>query len=385
MRLPTCALRTAVAAGFLVVAASTGRAQVATDSVTRIDLPAGRSYPITTQNPITRISVATPEIADAVVVGERDLVINAKANGETDIIVWVTNEPRRHYRIAVHAVADRKSVLLAVRIAEVRKDVSYDLGVHGLYRDGNVRAGTGIFGSDNAFDKTTGEVVIPGTARFATLLSDFGTKNFLAFIEAESQRGHARLLAEPNLMAGNRDTATFLAGGEFPVPIAQPGQGGIVTITIQFREFGIRLNFIPEIVSDSLIKLTVRPEVSSLDFTNAVTISGFRIPALRTRRITTTVDVKRDQSLVLSGLFNDEREQVRTGIPFLMDLPILGALFGNSSWTSNQSELLILVTPTVINPMSPPARSVLPIRPDTALPARDAIEKRLPPPLLKKP
>src|SRR4029079_1326459 len=194
MRLPTSALRTAVAAGFLFVAASTGRAQVATDSVTRIDLPAGRSYPITTQNPITRISVATPEIADAVVVGERDLVINSKATGGSDISVWIAKEPRRHYRIAVHAVADRKSIHLAVRIAEVRKDLSYDLGVNGLYRDGNVRAGTGIFGTDNNFDKTTGDLTL-GPVRFGTILSDFGTKNFLAFLDLESQRGNARLLA----------------------------------------------------------------------------------------------------------------------------------------------------------------------------------------------
>jgi Flp pilus assembly secretin CpaC len=385
MRPSLSALRTALAAGFLFVAASTGRAQVATDSVTRIDLPAGRSYPITTQNDISRISVATPEIADAVVVSQRDLVINAKANGETDIIVWVANEPRRHYRIAVHAVADRKQVLLSVRIAEVRKDLSNDLGVNGLYRDGNVRTGTGIFGNDNVFDKVTGDILLPASSRFGTILSDFGTKNFLSFLDMESQRGNARVLAEPNLMAGNRDTASFLSGGEFPVPIAQPGTNGTVALTIQFREFGIRLNFIPEILSDSLIKLTVRPELSSLDFTNAVTISGFRIPALRTRRIATTVDVKRDQSVILSGLFNDEREQVRTGVPFLMDIPILGALFGVSSWTSNQTELLILVTPTLVNPMSPPARSLLPIRPDTGLPARDAIQKRLPPPPPKRP
>jgi pilus assembly protein CpaC len=95
------------------------------------------------------------------------------------------------------------------------------------------------------------------------------------------------------------------------------------------------------------------------------------------------VDVKRDQSLIISGLFNDERENVRTGIPYLMDIPVLGALFGSSSWKSNQSELLVLVTPTIINPLSPPARSLLPIMPDTSLPARDAIQKRLPPP--KKP
>jgi pilus assembly protein CpaC len=153
-----------------------------------------------------------------------------------------------------------------------------------------------------------------------------------------------------------------------------------VTLTVQYREFGIRLNFMPEIVSDSLVRLQVRPEVSDLDFTNAVVLSGFRIPAFRTRRISTSVDVKKDQSLILSGLFSQQHEQVRTGIPLLMDIPLIGALFGNSEWTNNETELLILVTPTVINPNAPPPSSVLRIVPDSALPAHDAIEKRLPPP-----
>jgi pilus assembly protein CpaC len=374
----------------LVVAAAlfggaTAFAQVPVDSIIRINLPVGRSLPITTLNPITRVSVATPEIADAVVVDERNLVINAKANGETDVILWITNEPRRHYRITVRSPADRQSVLLAVHVAEVRKDALTELGVSALYRDnsGNTRAGTGIFNTDNNIDKTTGDITIPGTARFATVLSDFGTKNFLSFIDAQATKGRAKLLAEPNLLAGNRDTATFLEGGEFPVPIAQPGQNGVVTLTIQFREFGIRLNFIPEIISDSLIKLAVRPEVSSLDFANGIDISGFRIPALRTRRASTTVDVKRNQSLIISGLFSDDRQRTRTGIPLLMDIPFIGALFGNSSWQSTQTELLILVTPTIVNPMAPPSRSILNIVPDTALPARDAIEKRLPPPPIK--
>jgi len=355
-------------------------AQVPGDTVIRVTLPIGRSYPITTQNPITRVSVATPEVADAVVVAERELVVNAKANGETDIILWIANEPRRHYRIAVRSAPDRQMVMLAVRIAEVRKDLLTELGASGLYRDGNVRAGTGIFNTDAPFDKTTGDILLPATARFGTILTDLGTKNFLAFLDFQAARGNARLLAEPTLLTGNRDTAAFLAGGEFPVPIAQPGPNGTVTITIQFREFGIRLNFSPEILSDSLIKLNVRPEVSSLDYTNAVILSGFRIPALRTRRLATSVDVRRDQSIIITGLFNDEREEVRTGIPLLMDIPVLGALFASSSWKSNQSELLILVTPTIVNPLSPPARAILPIVPDTALPARDAIQKRLPPP-----
>jgi pilus assembly protein CpaC len=373
--------RCAVSAALLLVASvvPSGNAAAQDDVVTRIALPQGRSYPITTANPITKVTVATPEIADAVVVGERDLVINAKAPGETDVILWVTGEARRHYRVQVRAAADRNSVLLSVRVAEVRKDLLRELGISGLSREGNARVGGGLFRSDEPFNRETGEITLPPDTRFATLLTDIGTKNFLAFIDAEQQKGRARLLAEPNLLAGDRDSASFLAGGEFPVPIAQPGQNGTFVITIQFREFGIRLNFVPEIVSDSLIKLFVRPEVSSLDYTNAVNISGFRIPALRTRRVTTTVDVKRSQSLIISGLMNEERERLRTGVPFLSDIPVLGALFGSSAWRDNQSELLVIVTPTIVNPLSPPPGSILRIVPDTAMPAREAIEKRLPP------
>ncbi|HEV8448670.1 MAG TPA: hypothetical protein VGQ44_17690, partial [Gemmatimonadaceae bacterium] len=181
----------------------------------------------------------------------------------------------------------------------------------------------------------------------------------------------------------NHDTASFLAGGEIPIPIAQPSANGVTSVTIQYREFGIRLTFIPEIVSDTLVKLNVHPEVSSLDFANAVVISGFRIPALRTRRIATTVDVRRDQSLILSGLLDDERTRTRNGVPLLSQIPILGALFGNTTWETDQTELLIIVTPTIVNPMNPPASSVLRVLPDTALPAREAIEKRLPPPPIK--
>ena len=383
---PFRSLHIAALAGVLCLGAVPAVAQAPGDTIIRVDLPTGRSYPITTVDPITRVSVANPDIADAVVVGERDVVINAKTNGETDIILWITNEPRRHYRIQVRSAPDRQAVLLSVHVAEVRKDALTELGVNMLYRDGNVRAGTGIFNTDNVFDKTTGDITLPSTARFATVLSDFGTKNFLAFVDAQATKGRAKLLAEPNLLAGNRDTATFLEGGEFPVPIAQPGANGTVTLTVQYREFGVRLNFMPEIVSDSMIKLRVNPEVSDLDFVNGVVLSGFRIPALRTRRTSTTVDVKRGESLIISGMFSETRQRTRSGVPILMDIPIIGALFGTSSWQTNETELLILVTPTLVNPNAPPSRSVLNISPDTALPAREAIEKRLPPsPLIREP
>jgi pilus assembly protein CpaC len=361
-------------AGVLVAAASPVAAQTAEQDIVRIPLPAGRSYPITSTAPVTRVSVANPAIADVVVIGERDLVINARQAGETDVIIW-TGEARRHYRVIVNPPVDRRQISLGIVFAEVRKDAFRQLGINALYRDRNVRLGTGIFRSDNSIDKATGDVTISPESNFFTALTDFGSNDVLALIETEASRGNARLLARPNMLAANRQEGTFLAGGEIPVPIAQPGPGGQTFVTISYREFGIRLRFTPEILNDSLITLAVRPEVSSLDYTNAVTIAGFRVPALRTRRVETTVDVRPNQSLIISGLMNEEREKVKNGIPFLMDIPILGNLFSSTRWQSLQSELLVVVTPTIVDPNRPRARDVLRQLPDTTLPTREVLEE----------
>lgn len=354
--------------------------QLVTVPVTPVDLPVGRSLPLQTAVPITRVSIATPEVADVIVISERELVINSLKSGETDAIVWLSDGTRTHYRISVHSPSDRMQIAIAVKIAEVRRDALRQLGLSGYFRDKDVRVGSGIFRSDNAIDKETGAISIPSTANFLTVLSDLGTDKVLAFLEAEEQKGNARLLAEPNLLAGNKDTASFLAGGELPIPIFQPGQQGAGgQVVVQYREFGVRLGFRGEIVSDSLIKLQLIPEVSSLDYANAITLQGFRIPALRTRRVNTTLDVRKDQSLVVSGLFTGEEESVRTGIPFLKDIPILGALFSSSRFQRNETELLVIVTPMIVNPMSPRALDVLRFVPDTARPAMDALKKRLPP------
>jgi pilus assembly protein CpaC len=353
--------------------------------VTRLDLSVGRSSPLTMPVPVTKLAVANPEVADVVLITERDVLINGKTNGETDVLIYGANNFRRHYRVQVHTPADRPQVVLGVKFAEVRRDFLATLGISALYRTDKVRAGTQTFNSDNNINPTTGAVTLTGD-RFLSVLSDFGTKDLLALIETEEQRGRARTLAEPNLMAANRDSAVFLAGGEIPIPIAQPGQGGQTFVTIVYREFGVRLNFLPEILNDSLVKLRVRPEVSSLDFTNSLLLSGFRVPALRTRRIESTVDVRRDRSLVISGLFNDQQEKVKTGIPLLMDIPILGNLFSSTQWQRNETELVVIVTPVVVDPMHPRPQDEIRLRPDTALPARDAIQPRLPqPPMVLPP
>jgi pilus assembly protein CpaC len=221
-------------------------------------------------------------------------------------------------------------------------------------------------------------VAIEG-ARYLTMLSTFGSRDLLGLLDAEERRGNARFLAEPNLMAANLEEASFLAGGEVPIPIVQGGATGQPAfVTIQFREFGVRLTFKGEVLSDSLLKLTVKPEVSSLDYSNAVTIAGFQVPALRTRRVESTVDVLTDRSLIISGLFSEERERVKTGLPFISNIPILGDLLSSQRWLRNESELIVVVTPIVIDPNNPRAADLLPLVPRDATPAREALAPRLP-------
>jgi pilus assembly protein CpaC len=313
-----------------------------------------------------------------IVVSEREVVINSLSNGETDAILWLANGTRTHYRISVHSPADRKQISISVKFAEVRRDALRELGISGLWRDRGTRAGTGIFRSDQAFSED-GSISLPGTTGFGTILTDFGTNDLLAFLDAQEQKGNARLLAEPNLMAGNKDSASFLAGGELPVPVVQGGQSGN-QVTLQFREFGIRLQFVGEIISDSLIKLQVTPEVSSLDFANAITLQGFRIPAFRTRRVQSTLDLRRNQSLIISGMFTGEDENVRTGLPLLMNIPILGQLFSSTRFQRNETELLVVVTPVVIDPLQPRAQDLMQFPADTTRPATDALRRRPPPP-----
>ena len=347
-------------------------------NVLRVDLPTGRSYPITTTAAITRVSVATPEVADVVVISEREVVINGKGSGETDVILWLANGQRSHYRVQVHSPADRQQILLSIKFAEVRKDALRDIQTSAVYRERGTRVGSGFFRSDNPFD-SLGNILLPGEGRFLSILSDFDTKNLLGLLELEERKGRARSLAEPNILAANKEEANFLAGGELPIPVVQGGGDNTSSrVSVEYREFGVRLKFTGEIISDSLIKLNVRPEVSNLDYSNAIVISGFRIPALRTRRVESTIDVRQNESLVISGFFNNEEERVRRGVPLLQDIPILGMLFSSTSFQRNETELVVVVTPMVVNPMRPRRQDVLQLVPDTTLPARDALRKRLP-------
>src|SRR5687768_13001091 len=181
-------------AGALSTAA---RAQAA--PVRTLDLPIGRSFPIRADTTVTRISIANTAIADVVVVSDREVVINSIAPGETDAIIWLANGTLTHYRISVHSPADRKQIAISIHFAEVRRDALREIGVSGLWRDQRTRAGTGIFRSDEVFSDS-GSIRLPANVGFGTFLSDLGTNNLLALLDALESKGSARFLAEPMLM-----------------------------------------------------------------------------------------------------------------------------------------------------------------------------------------
>lgn len=393
----TLCVAASLAVAALLPAAAGAQTTAAAQNVQILELIAGRSFPVTGTTPISKVTVANPVTADVVVISETEVVINAIAAGETDIILWGNNATRRHFRVVVRSSPERRQVLLSVKFAEVRKDALRQIGTSLLYSPdpGSTRIGAGSFSQPKAVGEngvitgnlafpeggnplSKGAAALPDGTRFLTVLSTFNSKQLLGLLDAEEQLGNARSLAEPNLMAANREEATFLAGGEIPVPIISASATGGGGVSVVYKEFGIRLSFTAEVLSDSLIKLKVKPEVSSLDYGNAITLSGFRIPALRSRRIESTVDVLQNRSLIISGLFNEEREQVRTGLPFLSGIPILGALFSSQRWLKSESELIVVVTPIIMDPNNPRPADLIKFVSDTTLPAASALQKKLP-------
>jgi pilus assembly protein CpaC len=186
-------------------------------------------------------------------------------------------------------------------------------------------------------------------------------------IQALEEKNLVQILAEPNVLAETGKEATFLAGGEFPFPVVQGATGGVPVVTVQFREYGVKLAFTPLITPEGLIHLKVAPEVSSLDYTNALTIQGFTIPSLATRSVQTEMILKDGQSFVIAGLVNNQVVEQFSKIPGLGDLPILGQFFKSRSVNKSQDELLVLVTPHIVRLNVQQKQPTLPQFPDTFL------------------
>ncbi len=252
-------------------------------------------------------------------------------------------------------------VMLRVRFAEVSRSAMQELGASLFtgptgYKDWIARSTTQQFSAPNYSELArTGNLDGDLTGSSGKIsLSDFlnlfifnNKYNVGTVVRALQDKGLFQSLAEPNLIATNGKEASFLAGGEFPIPVVQAGNGGN-SVTVQFKEFGIRLHFTPTVLGGDLINLKVTPEVSALDFANAVVIDGFRIPALTTRRTDTEVELRDGQTFAIAGLLNNTVTDSMRKIPGIGDIPILGWLFKSKALQKNQTELVVMITPTII-------------------------------------
>ncbi len=408
-----------------------------TDAPNTIDLFVGRSTILNLNSPVARLSLTVPDVADALVTAPQQVLIHGKAPGTISLFVWDKGGAIRTYEVTVRrdlsvlsnqlkqlfpgekitvsgsgkdvvlsgrvstpyvvekaaevaiAYAEKKEnvvnllkmqegvlsnqVMLRVRFAEVSRSALQELGAsyfaNGYKQDWFSRVGT---------EQYPGPTFDEGTLKFSDFLNlfVFNSKEGLgAAIKALSNKGLFQSLAEPNLIAIDGKEASFLAGGEYPYPVSTPSANG-VAITILFKEFGVRLNFTPTILGDDMVRLKVKPEVSALDFSNAITLQGFRVPALSTRRTETEVELQNGQTFAIAGLLNNTLTNTMSKIPGIGDIPILGLLFRSRAHQKNQTELVVMITPYIVRRgshgvseglpnlvdpyLGPPSRSIAP-------------------------
>jgi pilus assembly protein CpaC len=289
----------------------------------------------------------------------------------------------------VSVPASEPQILLKVRIASVDRNKALSLGINlfnlGL---GNAVGGvtTGQFTPPTLASGSGGssQESVAGTGSTATftnelnILAFFPGLNTGASISALETKGVVQLLAEPNVMAANGKQASFLAGGQFPYPVVSGTSGGTAAVSIEFKEYGIRLNFIPTITPRGTIRLQVAPEVSALDYTNEIELSGFQVPGITTRKVNTEVELADGETFVIGGLLDKSISDTFQKIPFIGDIPILGKLFQSESKTKNDTELIVIVTPEIVQPI--PAGGKIPELkyPDTFLPPNSNIAMQQP-------
>src|SRR5687767_1780954 len=416
------------------VATNSGGAAMA---AVQVGLVVGRSMVIDVGAPISRVSLTSADVADAMVTSSSQLLLNGKIPGTISMFVWERSGALRLYEVVVHrdldnltqqlkqlfpgeavsvhangkdvvlsgrvttkAVAEQvvyvaagyaakesivsllavqqapriAQVLLRVRFAEVSRSAMTELGVSFFTSPTGIKNTVGRLTTQQfdaprfeelAWTKDSGDfgsnvTSAEGKLTFGDFLNLFllSQKFDLGMmIRALSNRGLFQTLAEPNLVAESGKEASFLAGGEFPIPVSQGGNTG--AITVQYKEFGVRLNFTPTVNGDR-VHLKVRPEVSTLDFGNGVLLQGFRIPALSTRRTETELELRDGQTFAIAGLIDSSMSSTLQKIPGIGDIPILGRLFQSKAARKDRTELVVMITPEILREGSPGVTNSLP-------------------------
>jgi pilus assembly protein CpaC len=385
-------------------------------------LAVGRSSVLRTQKRLLRVYVSNPEVIESITASPHELLLTAKAGGSSSVAVWTEDgatslynvvadldlaEPEKTLRLAfpnehiavesqggrllLTGVASSPAVIdsalkllgayskevvssaqvlllhtpqvqLKVRIAEVDRTKLTQFGIN-ILSGGKTQAVTQTqqFGAVGLRDD--------GKLGISDLLNIFVYNHDIdvgAILKDLAQNQVLQVLAEPNITTLSGETAHFLSGGEFPFPVIQGSSGGLTSITIQFRPFGVRLDFTPIVNSDHTIRLKVAPEVSALDYTNAVSISGYTIPAISTRRAETQIELQNGQSFAMSGLLDRRTTEKLGKMPGIGDIPILGEFFKSRDINKSFTELMVIVTPVLVDPLREPMP--LPPLPKEAVP-----------------
>jgi pilus assembly protein CpaC len=383
----------------------------------QINVLVGQSRVINFDRPIGRFSVSNPEVAEAVLVAPDQVLVNGKAFGQVNFIAWeqkggsfivfdvfvrsnlslidsqikllfpkddislsqangsvvisgkvkdaqtssqvdavVQAAGFKTVNMLQSPVVEKAQVQLMVRVAEVSRSKMRELGTSYGYVDhgtiGYLNSGQGPSQLDHTEispDKVMAETLL--TPALNIFLGN-GISGLTGMLRALKSTGAIRSLAEPNLIAMDGMQASFLAGGEYPVPVVQ-ASGDKPTVTIQFKEYGVRLNFKPTIIDEDHIRLELEPEVSTIDFANGVKLDGFLIPALKTRRAKTGVELRDGQSFALAGLLDNNETQSFSKVPGIGDIPLIGNLFKSKSFQKQETELMFIITAQLVKPVRP--------------------------------
>ena len=374
----------------------------------KLGLAINKTAVLTTKDKTTRVNVGQPDIAEVTMVGPTTILVTAKKPGATQVIVWNERDQSQSIDVSVNLdvaalrdemkksfpdapitvdvvngqvtlrgrvpslkvaeqaarlagaytkdvinfleVGGGQQIVLNVQFIEVSRSASNQLGFSALFSDGGSSFGT-IQGPTSVVDAS-------GTTQLGAGVSLFGSGNiggtlFQTFVQALKQNNLARTLAEPSLVSVSGEDASFLAGGEIPVPVPQAGAGGASTITIEYKEFGVRLKYNAVVLGNGRIRMKVEPEVSELDYNNTTSIQGTAVPGIRTRKVSNIVEMGEGQTLALAGLLQRGVNTSTRATPLLGDLPIVGAFFRNVSYTRTETELVVLVTPHLASAMNP--------------------------------
>ncbi len=384
-----------------------------------ITVPVNQGVLVDFNVPVREVHVANPQIADVTPTSPKQILVDGRSYGTTQLTVRVDGGQQRMFTVAVDLdlarlqmsieqavpratvkaqgmldtvvltgkvpdiqsaerilqiaeiyskrvinqvqVAGVQQVMLRVTVAEVNRSATRQLGFNGWMAGDDFPSANfvnNLGGINPVSISGTNGVSATDTIPFVTGSMDLTASPTLAvgfpqvqmqiFIRALRENGLLHVLAEPNVVTVSGEAATFLAGGEFPVPV--PDEDGI---SVEFREFGVRLNFTPTVLGPDTIHLKVAPEVSEPDFTNAVQIAGYVVPGLSSRRVSTTVELGPGQTFAIGGLLSDRTRAVTSRVPALGDLPVLGALFRSVEYQQEESELVVLVTPELVAPLNP--------------------------------